>query len=93
MERPRLGRNGDTVMDTVNILYTNHKGETAWRHVRPYRIRFTATPWHPEPQWILDARDLDKDTVRAFAMRDIKEWLVNTEPARSSRIVKHGVVK
>jgi hypothetical protein len=32
-----------------------------------------ATEWHPEPQWMLQAFDLEKREHRLFAMRDIKD--------------------
>jgi predicted DNA-binding transcriptional regulator YafY len=58
----------------VRILYTNYKGMTAWRSIVPGALRFAATEHHPEEQWIMDAHDLEKDALRSFAMRDIKEW-------------------
>jgi predicted DNA-binding transcriptional regulator YafY len=58
----------------VTIRYTNYRGETADRRVVPQSIRFAATEWHPEPQWLLDALDVDKNAERSFAMRDIQSW-------------------
>lgn len=58
----------------VKILYTNYRGETSRREIRPDKIWFGATEWHPEPQWLLDAHDIEKDALRNFAMKDIKEW-------------------
>lgn len=59
----------------VTFTYTNYRGETAVRHVQPLAIRFGPTQWHPEAQWILDAKDMDKDgAVRSFAMKDIRDW-------------------
>jgi hypothetical protein len=34
-------------------------------------VWFGETAWHPEPQWLLDVVDLEKNTERSFAMRDI----------------------
>lgn len=59
---------------TVRILYTNYKDETAYRNIVPERIWFGATRWHPEAQWLLDAFDIEKDALRNFAMKDIREW-------------------
>jgi predicted DNA-binding transcriptional regulator YafY len=58
----------------VRIVYTNYRGETAIREIIPQRVWFGATEWHPEEQWLLDALDLEKNAVRAFAMRDIRVW-------------------
>lgn len=58
----------------VRILYTNYRGETFVRRVVPLRLYFGATEWHPEEQWLLEARDLDKDNNRSFAMKDIRAW-------------------
>ena len=58
----------------VRIRYTNYRGETAYRRIIPKAIRFAATEWHPEPQWLLDAVDLDKNVDRSFAMKDIASW-------------------
>lgn len=51
--------------------YRNHRGEIGWRRVLPSVISFQPTVWHPEPQWILVARDLDKGEDRSFALCDI----------------------
>lgn len=43
------------------------------RRIVPIGTLFTSTPWHPEPQWILYALDVDKQADRSFAMKDILE--------------------
>ncbi len=58
----------------VTIRYTNYKGETADRRVIPLRLHFTATEWHPEPQWVMEAFDIDRGADRSFAVRDILGW-------------------
>lgn len=60
----------------VKILYTNWKGETKYRNIIPKSIEFKSTEWHKQEQWILNALDVDKNADRAFAMKDIKEWIV-----------------
>ena len=60
----------------VKILYTNWKGETAYRNIIPVSIEFKSTKWHKEMQWILNAFDVDKQAERGFAIKDIKEWIV-----------------
>ena len=59
---------------TVKILYTNYRSETAIREIIPEKIWFGETEWHPEPQWLLDAFDVEKKASRSFAMKDIKSW-------------------
>lgn len=59
----------------VRILYTNWSGETAWRSIVPRSLRFASTEWHPEPQWLLDAWDIEKSAERSFALHDIRQWL------------------
>jgi hypothetical protein len=58
----------------VRILYTNYKGVTAWRSIVPGALRFAATEYHPQEQWLMDAQDVEKNALRSFAMKDIKEW-------------------
>jgi hypothetical protein len=52
--------------------YKNYRGEVSERTVRPIRVYHGATEWHPAPQWLLEAFDMEKDAVRAFAMADIQ---------------------
>lgn len=64
-------------MDTkkaVTILYTNYRGETAYRKIIPISIEYKSTDWHPEEQWLLNAFDTEKNADRSFAIKDIKEW-------------------
>lgn len=69
---------------TVVIRYRNHRGEVAFRHIVPLLIRFAATEWHPEPQWLLIANDLDKGGARRdFAVRDILEWITERDVSDS----------
>jgi predicted DNA-binding transcriptional regulator YafY len=58
----------------VVVRYTNYRGETAIRRIIPRQIHFVATEWHPEPQWVLEAFDLDRNAERSFAIKDIVEW-------------------
>lgn len=62
------------VGEIVEILYTNYRGETARRRIVPGELRYGSTEFHPEPQWLLDALDVEKGVQRTFAMRDVKEW-------------------
>ena len=60
--------------ERVLIYYTNHKGETAWRDIRPDRISFENNEWHHDSQWILYAFDYSRNAERGFAIKDIQEW-------------------
>ena len=59
---------------TVTILYTNYRNETSERRILPRRIWFGKNEWHAEPQWLMDALDLDKDAERTFAIAMIHSW-------------------
>lgn len=56
------------------IDYTNYRGERALRRIWPRGISFGTTEYHPEPQWLLLAFDLEKQADRHFAMKDIHAW-------------------
>lgn len=58
----------------VEMIYTNWRGEKAARRIIPIRLFFGATEWHPEEQWLLEAYDLEKQAMRAFAMKQIEQW-------------------
>ncbi|NND64690.1 MAG: WYL domain-containing protein, partial [Gammaproteobacteria bacterium] len=55
----------------VTIEYTNYKGETRMRRIMPKQIVFSSNEWHPQPQWLLEAHDHEKDAPRTFALKDI----------------------
>jgi predicted DNA-binding transcriptional regulator YafY len=59
---------------SVYILYTNHRGERAVRHIQPLEVFFGVSEYHTERQWLLFAYDIDKKDMRNFAMRDIHMW-------------------
>lgn len=61
----------------VCIKYKNHRGEIADRNIYPMSIEFKAAEWHPEPQWLLEAWDIDKSAERSFAVKDIIKWTPN----------------
>ena len=54
----------------VTLTYTNWRGETAERTIIPARVWFGSTDWHPEPQWLLEAVDVEKGAMRDFALKD-----------------------
>jgi predicted DNA-binding transcriptional regulator YafY len=53
------------------FMYRNWRGETALRRVRPIGISYGTSEWHPEPQWLLHAYDLDKEAERDFSFSNI----------------------
>ena len=55
------------------MTYTNYRGETAVRRIRPIRIEVSSSEWHPKEQLVLVALDLDKNEERNFAVADIGE--------------------
>lgn len=68
-------------MPEVRVRYKNWKGEVEVRRIIPqlYDMRFDKDEWHPEPQYLLEVFDEDKDTYRTFAMSGILEWGVPEE--------------
>ncbi|GGW24169.1 hypothetical protein GCM10011452_09550 [Gemmobacter lanyuensis] len=70
----------------VTLTYTNWKGETAQRRIIPRRIWWGSTAWHPEPQWILTALDVDKGEDRDFALKDFGQPITVQDAARVPKI-------
>jgi predicted DNA-binding transcriptional regulator YafY len=68
-----LGLPGVGTRRHLTFTYTNWRGETAVRTVSPRGVTWASTEWHPEPQWLLDAWDVDKREDRLFAMKDMRE--------------------
>lgn len=59
------------VGDAIRFTYRNYQGEVSERIVERPSIWFGATKWHPEPQWLMCATDLQKGALRDFAMCDM----------------------
>ena len=59
---------------SVELKYKNWEGEVAIRHVVPIELWYGSTEWHKDPQWLLKVHDLDKDSERDYAMKDILQW-------------------
>ena len=59
--------------------YRNHRGEEGYRRVRPIMFYFGSTEWHPEPQMLMRAVDLEKEAERDFAVADMKGFVGNSE--------------
>ncbi len=54
----------------IRVAYRNHRGEVAERRIIPVGLRFGATRWHPDLQWLLDCWDIEKDAERTYALAD-----------------------
>jgi len=72
------------MLDLVIIDYTNWRGERCNRLICPYGIFWGKNEWHPEEQWLLEARDYRSQETRAFAMKQIHSWLPLTEEQMAS---------
>lgn len=55
----------------LRFRYTNYRGEHSIRRAWPIRLEWGSNEWHPEPQWLLLANDIDKGEPRYFALRDM----------------------
>jgi hypothetical protein len=65
----------DPVWPPIRVTYTNWRGETRERHILPRKLWYGPTKWHPEPQYILEAEDLDDfGYVKDFAMSGFANW-------------------
>lgn len=74
---------------SVIIDYTNHRGQKSQRRIIPIMIGLSATEWHPDEQWLLQAWDLDKRADRTFAMKDIHGWKPDDQPLTSADFHPH----
>ena len=59
--------------DQLVFEYVNWQGEKNIRKVKPHRIWYGSTQWHPNPQWLLEATDIEKQEIRNFALKDIQK--------------------
>jgi predicted DNA-binding transcriptional regulator YafY len=76
--------------EEVVIDYTNWRGERAMRRVRPLSVRFEATEWHPDQQWLLRAVDVERGHTRDFAMSNIHSWQVPTSLNQQRDVAHKG---
>lgn len=60
-----------TANTIIHFRYTNHKLETESRRARIMSVWYGTSEYHQGEQWFLMARDLDRDAIRNFAMRDM----------------------
>lgn len=63
------------------IRYRNWRGEVRDRKIAPIRVFWgSAPPWHPDPCWLMEARDLDIGEIRTFKLADVLSWDVTSAP-------------
>ena len=58
----------------VRFTYTNNRGQTGTRRVIPLGIAYDRNEWNTEPQWLMTGWDLDRQAIRVYAMRLIRDW-------------------
>lgn len=63
----------------LDVVYTNHRGETRQRRIIPEYVYYGCSNWHHDAQWLLNAFDVDKKQTRTFAMNRLIR-----EPAKLS---------
>lgn len=61
-----------TVGVQVSFTYTNHRGITEERTIIPHRLYHGVSTFHPEPQWLLECYDMDRQAIRTYALSGIK---------------------
>ena len=59
----------------IKVVYKNHRGEEAIRHILPIRIFYGSTEFHREKQWLMEVYDLDKKAKRDYALKDFKSFV------------------
>ena len=60
-----------TVPAELAFRYKNYRGEISTRRVQVLSLAWNKSQWHPEPQWLMTAIDLDKMERRDFAVQDM----------------------
>mgnify|MGYP005864930371 CR=1 FL=1 len=55
---------------SIRFWYTNYRGERSIRTAVPVILSWGQSQWHPRPQWLMTAFDMDKGAERTFALED-----------------------
>jgi hypothetical protein len=59
----------------VMIDYTNWRGERRMRRIRPTgRLVFESNEYHRQPQYLIEAIDVEVEGLRTFALEHIHSW-------------------
>lgn len=77
----------------VLIDYTNHAGVRAIREILPLDFHHTSNQWHPEPQWLCEAFDYERDDVRYFAVSGIHRWGTPSDRRQMARQLQASIEK
>lgn len=62
-------------MKNLKFEYQNYKGETKIREVQPKSIKFGMTPNVSENEWLLEAKDINKNEDRLFVLKNIQRMI------------------
>lgn len=65
---------------TIEFDYVNWKGASSHRRVIINKVLYGNNRYHPQPQWLMEAQDIDRNEVREFAMRDMTNVIRHAEP-------------
>ena len=63
------------IEQTAKVKYKNYRGEVSVRTIIPKNIFFGKTDYHKEEQWLLKVWDVEKNSERVYALKDVLEWL------------------
>lgn len=72
----------------VTIDYTNWRGVRSQRRIQPRVLHWGQSEYHPEPQFLLRAWDVEKRAMREFAMKDIHAWAPTDVVANDSSAIR-----
>lgn len=88
-----LSTNAEPVGEPLELPYKNWRGEISTRKLQPIRLEFGATEWHPEPQWLLVATDIEKNVERSFALKDFNPHPITEVEEELEAELTHFFVK
>jgi|LakMenEpi03Aug12_release.lakeMendotaPanAssembly.Ray.scaffolds.fasta_scaffold55650_2 hypothetical protein len=55
----------------LTFTYKNYRGEVSECRVLTEQLYFGSNEYHPEPQWLLEAYNIDREVTRTYALKDI----------------------
>lgn len=67
---PELIKSLDAV-PSLKVLYHNFRDEVRYRYIKPLATFYGTSRWHPEPQWLMQVWDVEKQGSRTFSMVSI----------------------
>ena len=78
---------------TLRFRYINHAGKTAVRNVISPTLFWGVSDFYPEPQWLLNAFDIDKQAWRTFAVAAVTMLEQNSNEGCASAAIATGAVE